>query len=363
VDGESVERLARSGRAGVLLAWAALAEGRPSDLIRPRLEEVVRQAAVLDTGQSLALGKALLALDASSIPALVMKGAALSHTCYPAAHLRPRNDDDVLVPKVLFENALRALRACGYEADAQIEAPLLTGQRHVVRRWPWGLHHIDLHWRPLNPVAFDDLPPFDALAAASVPLPVLGSSARGLGPVHALLLLCAHRVAHHGATEDPQWLLDVHLMAGLITQDDWPAFASLAERCRLAEVCLSELGRTSAILGTDIPAGVLTQLSRAAGEPSAAHLRELGPLHVQWLNLRQLPDMGTRLSLLRAHAFPSRAYMQSRFGTRGIALPWMYLRRLIGGLGRWGREFTRRRRHEGRQRSADPDSGRDSAKS
>ena len=348
MPGESVVRLARRRRAGVLLAWSALIEGTMSDVLRSELEAIVRQAAALDARQTRMLGDCLVALDAAGVPALVMKGAALSHTCYPAAHLRPRNDDDLLVPKTRFDEALRVLFARGYQPAAQVDAPLVIRQRHLIGKRPWGLHHVDLHWWPLNPVAFDDLPPFDELSAGSVPLGGVAPCARGLGPLHALLLLCAHRVAHHTPTEDPQWLLDLHLMAGSLTPADWPVFASLAERCRLAEVCLSELGRTSTILGTDIPAGVLAQLARVAGEPSAAHLRALGPLYVQWLNLWQLPDMGTRLSLLYSHAFPSRAYMQSRFGTRPIALPWMYLRRLIGGLGRWVREFTRRRRQEGR---------------
>ncbi|MGE0039657.1 MAG: nucleotidyltransferase family protein [Vicinamibacterales bacterium] len=335
------------GGAGVLLAWSALAESPLSDGARRRLETIVRDAAVVDTWRSEACAAALDRLAGAGVPALVMKGASLSLTCYPAPHLRPRDDDDLLVPEDRFDAALDALRAAGYQVEPQQEAVLVTRQRHLTKRLPWGVHQVDLHRRPLNPVAFDGLPAFDRLAADAVALPALGPSARGLGRVHTVIFLCAHRVAHHTVTTDQQWLLDLDLAASRLTDAEWDALTPLAIESGVAAVCAFELGRAVSVLGTPVPPRVLEALARVRGEASAAHLRDLGPLYVEWLNLWHLPDTAARLAFVRAHALPPAAYMRARFGgSPATPLAWLYARRLVGGLARWVREFAWRRRRE-----------------
>jgi hypothetical protein len=100
-------------------------------------------------------------LTAEAVPVLVMKGAALSYTYYPAAYLRPRNDDDLVVAPGDFTRACSALERLGYIADSQVSGAAITGQRHYAR---WvstaRVHDIDLHWRLVNPSAFSDLPGF-----------------------------------------------------------------------------------------------------------------------------------------------------------------------------------------------------------
>lgn len=332
-----------AGRVGVFVAWATLAAEQAPPDHRDALARVVRDAAIVDAWQTAAAARGLSALHAAGIPTLVMKGAALSWTCYPEGHLRPRNDDDLLVPRDRFDAAVATLVAAGYRVETQVDAEAVSRQRHLSRALPWGTHHVDLHWWPLNPVAFDRLPDFAALAAEAVPLAALGAAARAPGPVHTLLLLCAHRVAHHTPTEDPQWLLDLHFAAARLAPADWDRFVAVARESRVARLCGVELTRARARLGTRVPTAALEALAAVRGEPSADHLIDRGPLYVQWLNLRHLSGLRARLALLRAHLFPSAAYMRARFGPTGAAaLPWLYCRRTGRGLLRWLREYARR---------------------
>ncbi|HXG89483.1 MAG TPA: nucleotidyltransferase family protein, partial [Vicinamibacterales bacterium] len=154
----------------------------------------LRAAVARDLVQLAALRTAVNALAAAGIPALVMKGAALSFTCYPH-HFRPRNDDDLLVAPADFDAASHTLARAGYRMTVQIDDVAVVGQRLFCRAVSGVTHHLDLHSRPLNPLAFADLPSFAALAARSIALPALGEHARAVGPVDALVLACAHRVA------------------------------------------------------------------------------------------------------------------------------------------------------------------------
>ncbi|HXG87001.1 MAG TPA: hypothetical protein VNJ02_01590, partial [Vicinamibacterales bacterium] len=197
----------------------------------------------------------------------------------------------------------------------------------------------------LNPLAFADLPSFAALAARSIALPALGEHARAVGPVDALVLACAHRVAHHTPTEDPLWLFDIHLLAGGLGPDQWREFIATAQAARVARISASELQRAASTHHTAIPSDVIDQLALATGEASARHLQTLGPLHTQWLNLRDAAGWRPRLDMLRTHLFPPAGYMRQRYAdSPDTPLPALYARRLVDGSTRWLREWLDRYR-------------------
>jgi hypothetical protein len=55
-------------------------------------------------------------------------------------------------------------------------------------------------------------------------------------------------------------------------------------------------------------------------------------------DLAATPDWRGRLRILREHLFPKRAFMYERYGTRSaIALPFLYLYRIVRGAPRWVR--------------------------
>jgi hypothetical protein len=62
------------------------------------------------------LGEVLAAYQEAGIPALVLKGAALSHLVYPEPGLRPMSDLDLLVPRSEVWRAGRVLAELGFDA-------------------------------------------------------------------------------------------------------------------------------------------------------------------------------------------------------------------------------------------------------
>jgi hypothetical protein len=304
----------------------------------------VRAEAARDLAQTVALRRLLDRLADAGLRVLVMKGAAFSHSVYPDA-VRPRNDDDLLVAPEQFDAAGAVLKQAGYRSEPQLTDPTITGQQ-LYSQPVFGLtHFVDLHSRPLNPLAFGDLPGFDELWTGGVAIPALGPRTRVPGPVHALLLACAHRVAHHTETEHPQWLVDIDRLARVLDDAAWSAFGVVARRSRCARVCASELRRAQRTHGTPVPECVLSALSAAGSEPTARHLRSLGWLHVQWLNLRYARSWADRLALIGAHLVPPPDYMRTRFDLAPQqSLIWPYTRRVIRGASRWSRELVERLR-------------------
>jgi hypothetical protein len=111
-------------------------------------------------------------------------------------------------------------------------------------------------------------------------------------------------------------------------------------------VCTRGLELASAAFGGIDPRW-LAALSNANGasEPgsheaqTAAFLR--GPMSLSEIlkaDLAATPGWRRRIGILREHLFPKRAFMYERYGTRSaIALPFLYLYRIVRGAPRWVR--------------------------
>jgi len=77
------------------------------------------------------LREILDAFEASGIPAIVLKGAALAHVLYPSPELRPMNDLDLLVDADLAERAQAVLGNRGFFAPLVAENVRLIGHHHL----------------------------------------------------------------------------------------------------------------------------------------------------------------------------------------------------------------------------------------
>lgn len=310
--------------------WCRAADREAGGPLRVAVRELVAREALV----AARLAAVLQALATAGIAPIILKGAALAYTVYPEPWLRPRNDDDLLVAADQFDRARAVMRVLGYTEQAANPGARQTAQCHFTVRGAGKVHHVDLHWHPLVPAAFRGFPTHAELLRTAVALPALGPAAKGPSPVHALLLACAHRVAHHGPTEDPQWLIDVHLLAHALDEEGWTTFCQAAGASRLAAVCRFELQRAVALLGSPVPQAVFDALGRATGEPSARHLAAGGRLHRLWLEFGDLRARERWANLL-SRLFPSPAYMRARYGARGPALPLAYAWRATAGTARW----------------------------
>jgi hypothetical protein len=316
--------------------------------LRQALSDGAASQAVVDMIREQEIVKVLKALSQIGIAPLLMKGVPLAYTHYRSPHLRPRGDADMLIRRTDRELAGGMLIELGYERLNTVRGELVSYQsswnkldRHGV------VHAIDLHWRVNNCQIFAEAVSYDELVSGSVPIHALG--ARALGPVHALLLACMHRVVHVTASwcvNDKRhygdrliWLYDIHLLANRMPSQELTEFVRLAVERRLKTICNDGLRQSQRCFATPLPDEVLGALSAAGPpEPSARYL-DPGRLRFMMRDIRSLSNVYDQLRLAREHLFPPAAYMLEKYAvSRRAWLPILYLRRAIQGISRLRRE-------------------------
>lgn len=323
------------------LVCAQLASGASAP---PPLLAKLRRAAAADVAGDLAreqeLRRLLTGLADAGVDPLVIKGAQLAYTHYPRPDLRPRVDTDLLIPTDRRGTAHQVLLNLDYEPARQMGGDLVAYQAfYVKRRGGHPVHAVDVHWKIANSQVFADVLGYEELAAEAVPISRLSSVARGLSPVHALLLACTHRVAHHFDAECLIWLYDIDLLARTMSQEEWRRFADLAAERKVVTVCRRSLERASRWFGTAVPDWVWRDARFQAtreGELSAGYLRARRHVGVIADDVRALATWSARWHLLYEHFFPPAHYMRTVFapGSR-LPLPFLHAGRLVRGARRW----------------------------
>jgi len=281
------------------------------------------------------LRRVLAALTEAGIQPLLIKGAPLSYTHYPFPHLRPRCDTDLLIQEGCLQMLQPVMAALGYEAPNKVSGDFISHQVTYVKELRPGVQcYLDFHWKLTNTQLFADTFSFAELASRSVMIPALGSQARALGPVHALLLACLHRVAHHYDSDRLIWLYDIHLLASRMDRGEFEEFAQLAAESQIRAICLRGLRLARLWFETTLPDDLinlwLSSGNEQRGEPSEMFLkRDLTRLDLVILDLKQLRGWG-KVQLLGEHLFPPARYMLKRYESSSrFLLPLFYLRRII----------------------------------
>ncbi|HEY8535077.1 MAG TPA: nucleotidyltransferase family protein [Vicinamibacterales bacterium] len=343
VDAAALAEMARQhGVAGLL--WERLPAGDPSAAaLRDALADDITAAVVRDALTRREVERVAGALETAGVRALLVKGAALACTIYQQSWHRPRTDTDLLVAHADVPAASRALESCGYRRSDEVSTgEYVSYQMAFERLDPGGLRHVvDLHWKPVNPLLLADALPAERLWEEGTPLPGFTVSLVRVPSISdSVLLACVHRLAHHQEHERLIWLWDLKLLAGAMTPAQWARLADEASARQLAAVCLDGLRRARALLDSPLPGDVEAALeAAAASEPSRRYVE--GPVSrrdVLVSDLRRLPDLSSRLRLLREHMFPSASFMRRRYGVNStLLLPVLYLHRLVTGVSRWTR--------------------------
>jgi hypothetical protein len=177
------------------------------------------------------------------------------------------------------------------------------------------------------------------LWTASTARPSLGTAARGLSTMHALVLACVHRIAHHYDEERLIWTYDIHVLSAGMTPADWDALSTYARERRVAAACLRGLDLAATTFGAHVPESTRARLEEAARrEPASARYRRGGQRHIQriWSDFSLLPSWTARARLARQHLFPSSRYMHDVYAPGSRApLAVLYARRAWSGARRW----------------------------
>jgi hypothetical protein len=236
------------------------------------------------------------------------------------------------------------LRSLKYDDAGQVSGQLVMSQVCYVKRANGAiLHAVDLHWKLANPQVFADVLTYGEMTAAAVPLPRLSPVARGLCDVHALLVACIHRVAHHFDATRLIWLYDVHLLASRLDQGQWREAVALAADRRVAAVVRRSLMRTQEIFDSPIPAEALEALDAAAArhtEASATYVRltprSRSQVRVLLSDLHALRSWRARWRLLQEHVFPPVPYMRNVYApTSRAPVSVLYVQRAVRGARKW----------------------------
>lgn len=322
------------------LADAGLRSHVPSG-VRDRLSRTTREAVVIDTIARHHNRAVLTAIVSAGIDVLVFKGAALAETHYAASWLRPRGDLDLLVPVGQVAAVSAVLERLGCRKVPGPAGGHVTHQARY-RTVASGVEvAYDLHWRLVDPEAFAGAVDQSALAAAAIAGPVAG--VRMPGVVHALLLACVHRAAHHFDTDRLLLLCDIDRLARSLSASDWDDLTEAASAGAVRAVCARGLERAADLLGTPVPTAVLVRLTEPGhDEPTARFVS--GPMRrvdVLRSDLRRLVTWRDRVALVREHLFPPRSYMAARYAGHPLMSPWLswllYIDRILRGAGRWFR--------------------------
>jgi hypothetical protein len=170
-------------------------------------------------------------------------------------------------------------------------------------------------------------------------VPALGPYARAAGPLHALLLACAHPVMHHRNIERLLWIYDVHLLAAPLSEQQFERFAEMAQQKKVAAVCAWGLRLAQRTFRTAIPEFALSRLGASSEhEASAAYLAGDRRWHDELVSImRSLPGWRDRLRHLRGVLFPSAQYMLGAYNLSerplgAMLLPALYVHRNLHGV-------------------------------
>jgi hypothetical protein len=332
----------RHGVDGLLWERLGGADAPAAVRVREALNERVRAAATRELLAQRELRRVLSSMAAAGVPALLMKGAALAYSMYHQPWLRPRADSDVLVRRTDLARASRALEGIGYrKSDALSTGELVSHQMAFERIDAHGAHHvIDLHWKVVNPQMLADSMTFDRMWTDAVAVPALGPDARMPSRVHAIVVACVHRLAHHQGNDRVIWLYDIDRLAEAMTGAEWQALLNVARQQRIAGLCADGLRAARTVFATRIPADIEEGLAGTIpAEPSRVYLEgPVTPRDVLRSDLAHLESSRARVRLLFEHAFPPASFMKQRYGTRAPwVLPALYVHRLVTGASKWVR--------------------------
>ena len=283
-------------------------------------------------------------------PVVVLKGATLGATVYPAVALRPLSDIDLLIPEQHLPAATGALHQLGYRDMPELTPGLNRMVEYHTRfqGGPSGRVAVELHWRlvagaadwrsPAQEWFWQQLEPwqFDSHAQAL-------DRVRQLTPTAQLLYLAAHLVLQHGSTQARLiWLYDLHLLIEQRgAQVQWDVAIEQARAFRWAAALHTALVAACQHLGTTLPEGVLDALQYAddhlartfvqkqADAPASAIMNE-------WIKLRSLQPRA-RARFIWSLLCPSPAYLRWRYQPQPrwlwpVYVPFHWLRIVGAGL-------------------------------
>lgn len=278
-DWEAIADLARRQGVAALLFWrlgqgdsdAQPRQSVPQEVLTELREYLYTAAAhgIMAEGQ---LARVLGALSRASVPAVVVKGAALG-MFYPDPALRLYGDIDIMVPEAKLDVAEQALNALGYQCFASKDWWLDHFHHLPPMASEGGKLLVELHWRLDYEEEKGRLPAED-LWERAVPWTVRDQPALRLDVVDAVLYLCRHAVVQHRAHGAFRSLYDLAQVTRRWGEEEWTVLVRRTVEYGLIRPVYLMLALGGEIVHVPVPAEVLSALRPSGNVPSPEQLVE-----------------------------------------------------------------------------------------
>jgi hypothetical protein len=284
------------------------------------------------------LAAILHALHQAGIKVALLKGAALLRTIYDHPALRPMIDIDLLIQFADLRATLAALAEIDYRTTEPEPFNNLDGLY-----WNEFLLHgqgrtsaqLELHWDLLGIPYYATRLPTVALLDRARPLMIGDLQSLTLAPADLLLHLCAHNFFHH---QGLLWRADVDVafVASHYGKEmDWDALVNFAVDLDLLMSLQQSLSRAAGAWLAPIPKPVLERLKalRPRAREQAMRACQRSEFLKLLRTLATLPGLKHRSDFVKGQLFPSRDYLDWRYGVPLTSpAPIAYARRYGSGI-------------------------------
>ncbi len=200
------------------------------------------------------------------ITVVLLKGASLAPTLYPARGLRPMSDVDCLVPPIDCPRVVQLLQELGYHEERHDQVPGLhdMSDYHVgLKGGPAGRVIFELHWGLVSSQQAWYAAPMEWFWQHTEPWQG-DEVVRQLTPMAHLVYLSAHAMLQHGGSQLLLiWLYDLHLLvqSGGV---EWDELVAQVSQLRWGGVVGSALRAAQVAFGTRLPPDLLSRLAQVA---------------------------------------------------------------------------------------------------
>ncbi|MEH6552213.1 MAG: nucleotidyltransferase family protein [Pseudomonadales bacterium] len=278
--------------------------------------------------------KLITAFNQNGLDYILLKGEALSISCYPQAYLRTRCDTDfIFKDKQEAENAWTLLQAQGYARLPTMEGEFVGYQFPCQKTLAMGVvNTLDIHHKITNAQWFTQQLEYPELKDNSVTIEYGNQHTLALSPLYALIHACIHRTTNVSNQMENRliWLYDIHLLSQKLTATDWEKLLLIAKEKDFSQLLLQGLTITKKTFNSPIQEETLAALQQQAKNQSTPHTAGSRRLTSYYNNVMRLEGGKQRWQYIRETLFPPAAYVAEKYHVKNNALIlWYYVKRII----------------------------------
>ncbi|WP_033376745.1 nucleotidyltransferase family protein [Porphyrobacter sp. AAP82] len=288
------------------------------------LRSLIRRGVLADKVMHPPVAALVEQLAEAGAPSIAMKGCALAYGYYSSPPMRPRGDTDLLIHERDLDLARRLL------ARASWHRP--TNPHGIYFQEIWRrdcgvsmVQSLDLHWRPTDRPAIQDLLRTKEFWAHAEPLPGLSPHALAPAPLQLLLHAAINQTWHerHGFFANGErynqvrrliWAVDCQHITARFAASDWDMLADLCAARGAGPVVRKVLAGAAEDIGLPLPDGILDRLASGSRPTALEHYLYNADLQQMWRDdFRATRGLAARLRLVRLSATATREQLLEKY--------------------------------------------------